>query len=267
MSDTANVPLVVLNFNQLTYTRNLVNWWRWSAPGNPIYVVDNASTYPPLLDYYTQDGGLVVNRCPENKAPENLRRFLDDVIHPRFSHYVVSDADISPHPATPADFLAVLRHAIDELGYHHAGFGLITDDLPPWTIDREAVLRNETAAKSEPVSFEFGGRTVEGWKAAIDTTFAMFSTANGGWYAPMNIDDWTNSLRVFDAFHLPWYLDAERVNPEMDNYFRTAKFRDHGPVSAGKNNYRPPQYQGDDGGPRRPRPGAGILMRLRSRRG
>src|SRR3954467_8137650 len=159
MAATTEIPLIVLNFNQLTYTRNLVNWWRWFAPGNPVFVLDNAATSPPLLDYYVQDTGLVVNRCPENRAPENLRTFLDDVIHPRYSHYVVSDADISPHPATPMDYLDVFRHAIDELGYHHAGFGLITDDLPGWTIDREAILRNEGQALTEAVSFDFGGRT------------------------------------------------------------------------------------------------------------
>jgi hypothetical protein len=243
MSTTTQIPLVIINFNQLTYLRNLVTWWRWYAPDAEIFVLDNASSYPPLLEYYEQEPGLDVRRFPENKAPENLRTFLDEVVHPRFSHYVVSDADVCPHPATPMDFLEVLRHAVDELGYHHAGLGLIIDDLPPWSIDRELTLRNEGAARDKPVKVRYDGREIVGHKAPIDTTFCLFKTANGGWYAPMKPKDWTNSLRVFEAFHLPWYLDAGQINAEMDNYFRTARHRDHGAVSAGKNNYRPAQYR------------------------
>lgn len=240
------IPLVILNFNQLTYLRNLVNWWRWYAPDAPIYVLDNASTYPPLLEYYEADDGLDVRLCAENACAANLRVFLDEVIHPQYSHYVVSDADISPHPATPMNFLEILRHIVDDMGYHHAGLGLITDDLPHWSIDRENTIKNESQARSTPITVKYAGEEHQGFKAAIDTTFCLFRTSNGGWYAPMTVKDWGNSARIFDAFHLPWYLDPARINPEMDNYFTTAKFRDHGPISAGKNNYRPAQYRSED---------------------
>jgi hypothetical protein len=243
MADVTQIPLVILNFNQLTYLRNLVNWWRWYAPDNEIYVLDNASTYEPLLEYYEREPGLNVRRCAENACADNLRVFLDEVIHPRYQHYVVSDADVCPHPATPMDFLGVLRHAVEQEGYHHAGLALIIDDLPAWSIDRENTLRNEGQARTKPVKVKYDGREIAGHKAPIDTTFCLFKTANGGWYAPMKPKDWNNSLRVFEAFHLPWYLDADHINAEMDHYFRTAKHRDHGPVSAGKNNYRPAQYR------------------------
>jgi hypothetical protein len=267
MSDAKDIPLIVLNYNQLTYVRNLVNWWRWYSDGD-IYVLDNASTYQPLLDYYFEDKDLRVQRCLENRCPENLRDFLDSYIHERYPYYVISDADISPHPATPPNFLSVFRHVIDELGFHHAGFGLITSDLPEWSTDRENTMRNEANMRNEPVTVAFDGEEHQGYKAPIDTTFGMFSTANGGWYAPMGIEDWTNSLRVFEAFHLPWYIDGSRVNAEMDNYFRSAKFRDHGPVSAGKNNYRPPQYQQDIGPPpsATAQKAAAVMRRLRAGR-
>ena len=251
------VPLVVLNFNQLTYLRNLVAWWRWYSDA-PIYVLDNHSDYPPLLEYYRQDTALMVQYCQENRCVENLRVFLDEHIHPRYSHYVISDADISPHPATPPTFLGVLRHAIDNMGFHRAGLGLITHDLPAWTTDREAVLRNEGSMRSEAVQVVYGEGVYDGHRAPIDTTFCMFTTNNGGWYAPMKLDDWMNCLRIFEAFHLPWYIDGANVNSEMDHYFRTAQFRDHGPVSAGKNNYRPQQYE-PPGGP--PGPPLGVRAR------
>jgi hypothetical protein len=269
MSATKDIPLIIVNYNQLTYVRNLANWWRWYSDGD-LYVLDNASTYQPLLDYYFQDKELHVQRCLENKAPENLRAFLDSFVHERYPYYVISDADVSPHPATPPNFLEVLKHAITDMGFHHAGFGLISSDLPAWSIDRVNTLRNEASMHTEPVTVTYEGQQYQGFKAPIDTTFAMFTIENGGWYAPMKIEDWTSSLRIFDAFHLPWYLDGDRINVEMDNYFRSAKYRDHGPVSAGKNNYRPKQYQHNIGTPPRPMPGraaaAAVLRRLRSTR-
>jgi hypothetical protein len=177
---------------------------------------------------------------------------------------MISDADISPHPGTPPTFIDIFRHAIDDLGFHHAGFGLITSDLPEWSTDRDAVMQNEAQMRAAPVTLTVAGRQYTGYKAPIDTTFCMFKTTNGGWYAPMNIEDWTNSLRIFEAFHLPWYIDGSRVNPEMDNYFRSAKYRDHSAVSAGKNNYRPKQYQEADGSaPRGLGPAASVMRRLR----
>jgi hypothetical protein len=59
-----------------------------------------------------------------------------------------------------------------------------------------------------------------------------------GWECPMPGYKWGNSLRLFDAFHLPWYL-GNVVNEEMYHYFTTARPFVPGGPSAGLNNYRP----------------------------
>jgi hypothetical protein len=40
-----NVPLIIPVFNQVTYLRNLILWWRWYNPQSRIFVVDNGSNY------------------------------------------------------------------------------------------------------------------------------------------------------------------------------------------------------------------------------
>ena len=74
----------------------------------------------------------------------------------------------------------------------------------------------------------------------------MYSTANGGWYFPQEREDWANSLRLFSAFHLEWYIDKETNIEEHDYYFTHAIQRERpGGKQKGVNSYRPAKYKKD----------------------
>jgi len=128
-------------------------------------------------------------------------------------------------------------NACIEQGYHRAGFGLIVDDIPEWNFERAMIQGNERELLTDVV--EING--VKGYRASLDTTFCLYSTKRP-WTSPMNGQDWGNCVRMFNAFHLTWYLHPEHINPEMDNYFKSAKYRVPGQPSAGANNNRPKQY-------------------------
>jgi len=148
-----------------------------------------------------------------------------------------------PHPSVPHDFLSVLRHCIDNVGYHHVGFCLKIDDLPDYIENKASILKNEAYFWREAVTITYGTRNYKAYRAPIDTTFALYKSGTG-WTKPMPPEWWNNSLRIFEAFHLPWYLDPKAINDEMDFFFKTAK----GPISIqGKihelfTNYRPVKY-------------------------
>lgn len=235
-----NIPLIIPNFNQLTYLRNLINWWHWYNPEGRVFIVDNASTYPPLLSYYEslKSDNVKVFSYTENNLGKNLISFIDNNIIDRFKYYVLSDPDIMPHPNTPPDFLEQWMKYIKN-GFHRVGFNLIIDDLPSYLYHKEWIRGDENALLGSPI-LEVDG--FKGYKAPIDTTFALYTTDNTGWYSPMNGVDWSNSLRLFNAFHLGWYIDGQRLNNEMEYYFNTARFRVQGQNSAGCNNYRPEKY-------------------------
>jgi len=237
-----NIPIIIPVFNQLTYLKNIINWWKWYYPENPIVIVDNGSTYEPLLEYYGKlNGEALIYMREENNCIDNLRAVIQNFIGT--DYYVISDPDIMPHPNTPANFLEIFKKAIDVDGFHRAGFGLITSDLPEWLNERAMIIGNEAELKSNPVNIDFDGKWYAGFKAPIDTTFCLYKKSNGGWSAPMNGKDWGNCLRIFDAFHLGWYQHPVIVNSEMDFYFKNAKYRVPGEPSAGKNNNRPEQYK------------------------
>ncbi len=231
------IPLIIPNFNQLFYLKNLVNWWRWMHPNKeeyPIIILDNCSTYQPLLEYYKTVEAEIIN-YPINDCATNLRSYLKGS---DFEYYVISDPDILPHPATPHNYLETFKAGIDA-GYHHAGFDLIIDDLPDWLHKKDWIISDEKLCLIQKVIFQ----GYEGYKAAIDTTFCLYKKSNGGWSAPMPGNQWGNGLRLFKAFHMKWYQDGNNLNPELVTYFETANYKDLTGISAGKNHFRPQQYE------------------------
>ena len=52
--DFRKIPIIINNFNRLTYLKDLIFFLEKNGYVN-IVVIDNASTYPPLLEYYKQE--------------------------------------------------------------------------------------------------------------------------------------------------------------------------------------------------------------------
>jgi len=49
--DYKRIPIIINNFNRLTYLKELIQSLEQRGYSN-IYIIDNLSTYQPLLDYY-----------------------------------------------------------------------------------------------------------------------------------------------------------------------------------------------------------------------
>lgn len=228
-----DIPLIIISFNQLTYLRNLINWWGWYYPENPYYVIDNNSDYSMLSYYQTlPEESVIMNGTND---VQNVKSFIDEK---KFEYYCISDPDIMPHPATPANFLSMFKFAIDNMGFHHAGFDLITYDIPDWNKKQKWIQGDEAALKKDCIKVNFEGKEYSGHKAPIDTTFSLYKRDNGGWSAPMKPEHWDNSLRILHSFHLPFYLDPDNLNEEMKNYYKTCLSRDDSKPSAGRNHFK-----------------------------
>lgn len=229
-----DIPLIIGNFNQLTYLRNLVNQFHFFYPENPIIIIDNGSTFEPLLEYYRKMDYAIIFLCSKNDFVQNLTDYL---IQRNDEYFIISDPDISIPFNTYPKFLEVFKGIIDS-GVHHCGFGLKTD-IPDWNKKAAWIAGDEKALYNSPVDFEYDGNVFRGYKAPIDTTFAMYAKHNGGWSAPMKGEDWSNSVRIFWAEHLTWYLHPQHVPAEMQNYFASCLGRDDSKPSAGRNHFKP----------------------------
>jgi hypothetical protein len=214
------VPIVINSFNRLTYLRRVVEALRARGYEN-LYVIDNASTYEPLLRYY-MEAGLRVFYLDRNVGYLALwttpvgAHFVGD-------HYVYTDSDVEPAPECPADFVARFREGLDrdpDIG--KVGFGLRTDDLPDHYALRARVIEHERRIASAAKGRAF-------YPAAIDTTMALYrpGAAGGSWLPALR----TNEPYV--ARHLPWYEDSAHPSVEERFYLDSIATSTHWSVRGG----------------------------------
>lgn len=234
-----DIPLIIPNYQQFSYLKNLINQFRFYYPENPVVVIDNGSDYQPLLNYlnYLQEKENVqVVLTGKNEFIENINKYLASA---KPEYYIISDSDISILPSTPPNFLEVFKTAIDVYGFHHAGFGLKVDDLPEWNPKSAWIAGDERNLLQRSVSITHEDKTYSAWAAPLDTTFCLFKRDTGGWEAPMRPKFWDSSVRIFEAYHLPFYLDGSRINNEMKHYYATCLRRDDSKPSAGRTHHAP----------------------------
>lgn len=196
-------------FNRYQTTRILCDQIAALDNATPI-IIDNASTWEPLLDWY--------NNCPYEviRMRENLGHhapWLSGVIsHDASPVYGVTDCDLDL-TGVPSDAIEYLASGLSR-GIIKCGLSLRIDDLPPW---QTSVKSWEARWWKSPLP---GGRF---FRAAIDTTFALYrkETHHSVCMRVVNVP----ALRAappYTARHVPWYLDGENLDAENANYFATA---------------------------------------------
>jgi len=200
------VPIFVICRDKLTPLLELLAWLE-DAGYRRVYLVDNASTYPPLVEFLAQTHHEVIRR-EDNVGPyESVwgAGLVTDLAASEY--YVVTDSDIVPDPECPPDAVDYFHCLLQRYpGYAKAGFSLRIDNLP-----------EHYALKPEVMSWEgqWWWRPLERgvFHAPIDTTFALYRPASAFTLAP--------SIRAgqpYWARHLPWYEVSDRPTAEQLYY-------------------------------------------------
>jgi hypothetical protein len=193
--DALDIPVFICSRDRVSCLRRLVEWLE-KAGHQRIVILDNASTYPPLLDYLDASPHTVVH------LGRNLgkRAIWLAGLAPNEA-YVYTDPDIVPTEHCPLDAVAVLKNALDTHPYPKAGLGLYLDDFPATldpdlvTWERGHIIRGE----------DLGGVYV----SAIDTTFALYRP--GGEFAYQGV----RTHAPYEARHLGWYAEAEPSEEDL----------------------------------------------------
>lgn len=214
------IPVYINNFNLLTTTKAMAEWFSLIRGVVPI-IVDNASTYQPLLDWYANK-----NDCPYelirldknygHHAPWNLSCITWGHTHrARFGNdfYAVTDPDLD-FEGVPWDLFDVCIEGFDQLREAiKVGIGLRIDDIPLHSSDR--VRQCEVSYWTKPEGERY-------FRAPIDTTFAVYRASTEHRYA-MNLS--VPTLRTnapYIARHVPWYWEQDTLNAEQRFYFANA---------------------------------------------
>ncbi len=204
-----DTPVIINNFNRLDFLRQLLAWLE-KAGMKRIFVIDNASTYPPLLEFYK------TSKYPVFILDENVghRAFW----HTNFAllfknqHYVLTDPDVVPVEECPLNAIEYFYKLLDKYPkITKVGFGLKVDDLPDYYSRKmEVIAWEEQWWKNEIEPGVF--------KANIDTTFALYKPKT--WHQQPG-----KTLRTGPPFwlrHLPWYINEENLSNEEIFFRRTA---------------------------------------------
>ena len=201
-----DVPIFINSRDRLNCLRQLLSWLLRAGYRN-IHILDNASTYAPLLDYYKSIAkiqGIHVVYLPNLGYQALWQSGVLDQLSIE-TVYVYTDSDVVPRTECPLDivrrlFLLLRRYPFAD----KAGPGIIFDDVTFW--DRERVKMIHPRFYQVPV-----GRNV--YFAPVDTTFAL--------YRPVRSYRIFSSLRTTGDMmirHLPWYLDRDHL-PEDERYY------------------------------------------------
>jgi glycosyltransferase involved in cell wall biosynthesis len=216
----AAIPILIPTFNSVTYLKRMLSQLRGRGLRN-VVVVDNASTFPPFLEYLSQIASEVtVIRMSDNRGPRDV--FLDKKNFAALPQYFcVTDPDLEFNGCLPEDFLCELAALTGEHRVGKAGFAL---DLSDRRLMRQEEFQiGDARYRVWEWEAQFwkqeAGRTGTGdavYFASIDTTFALY---NKHYFDPV---DHLRAVRVagnYTCRHLPWYQDTG-LPPEEEDYYR-----------------------------------------------
>ncbi|HEL7749807.1 MULTISPECIES: glycosyltransferase family 2 protein [Stenotrophomonas] len=205
------VPVFIISYNRVGYIRSVIERLE-ALDFQNLIVVDNASTYEPLLDYLNHSPHRVV-RLDKNYGHLALWRSgrFDDVI--QRERFILNDSDVMPAHDCPSDITEHLAELLERYPRHNkAGLSLRIDDLPDHYAFKQQVIAWESP---------FWQNLLEdgNYEAALDTTFALYRPG-----VHCDEERWWRSIRTappYSALHLPWYQDTSLISDE-DMFYQQA---------------------------------------------
>lgn len=209
------IPAYIINYDRLTTTRRMVEYLS-RVPGVKPVVIDNDSSYPPLLEWYAT-GPCEVVQLGRNVG--HLAPWSEKIVD-RFGgqYYIVTDSDlIIDH--IPRNFIGVLqRGLLQNRTIYKCGFGLEIKDLPDTGLARVARYweRSKWRNKRGPGYFF----------APTDSTFALYSKERKAQHPSPSFFWAYRTDYPYVAKHAPWYITKETVSEEelyiMEHHAQTS---------------------------------------------
>jgi len=195
-----NVPAVIIGYNQYTYIKNMVA--QLEKYTTDIIVVDNNSTYKPLVDYYENDFKYTLLKQKRNYGHTVFQKgFVQDLVG---DIYILTDPDLEFNHKLPANFIQVLIDVSNHFSSYKTGFALLIDADD---IRTDIKLEGKSIKEWEKPFWQNklhhpGYAGLELYRAALDTTFCVVNKKYGPWPH--------NNIRVagnYTCKHIPWHTD------------------------------------------------------------
>lgn len=205
-----DIPIVINSFNRLTYLRRVVDFF--AKRNHKLIILDNNSTYEPLLDWY-KTSGIEVLYLKENYGHKAI--WVNDFHKKLGEYYVYTDPDILPTEAFPNNWM---EYFVELLKKNYKddpvkiGCALMYKDIPAHYELRNWVVCAESKFWNEQIDPNI-------YRAPVDTTLALYKQTR-------KLPRARRALRVagdYIARHLPWYEDTSKLTEEQTYYLQSIK--------------------------------------------
>lgn len=198
-----SIPIIILNKNRKVYTENLVDQFLQLGYDN-ITILDIASTYEPLLQWYKQ--------CPVEVI------YADDCGHKglweagyidRWSLYpwiAVTDSDIALNPNTPKGFIEQMITVAKDYRTDKVGLAIQYKDITNPVLKQIITPIESQYWKQKLVHDKY-----EVYNAPTDTTICIVRPQLPFQYHGVRIANWPIT-------HMDWYSDWDNLTEEQLYY-------------------------------------------------
>jgi len=208
-ADMKTIPVIIGNRDRVSPLKLLIQWLQNTGFEN-IYIIDNGSTYRPLLEYYGQIVDQVtITTLYRNigsralwRAPGLAKKLIDPE-----KPFILNDSDIVPSedcPGNVLEFLFDVMRAFPERA--KIGLGLELSDLPDCYAPKQIAIDWESQHWEKELPSVNGTKI---YHAGVATTFALYPrfTRPFDFYA-------VRTGYPYVARHLDWYIDSEHPTEE-----------------------------------------------------
>lgn len=202
-------PVIINVRDRITDLVALLQWLEKMGQEN-IWLCDNASTYPPLVEFlHSTSHHVLFNEINLGHRAPWLSGLVTEL--GLDSYFIVTDPDVVPCDDCPTDVFDFLQSSLETFqDVDKIGLSLRIDDIPQHYMHADEVVKWESQFWTKQIApFLFA--------APVDTTFAMYRPGEGH----LN----SKSLRSgppYHARHMPWYQNSLHQTEEQQYYMEHA---------------------------------------------
>lgn len=206
------IPVIINNCNLLTWPRAMVERIQRYNDVGEVIIIDNGSTYAPLLEWYeTKPCHIVRTANVGHKAP-----WITGVVKELTAdheYYVVTDPDLDLS-TTPDDTLQYLQEKLVESELPKLGLMLDLQAVKPEMLYYRYLHWFERGRRmTSPIINDLMTRLT------VDTTFAIYPASCKAYFVGGG-----STMPPYQCRHLPWLFTRETItqDPEFVYYLEHA---------------------------------------------
>lgn len=201
------IPIFIINRDRLTTLKGMIDYLSKESRVE-IIVVDNGSTYEPLLDYYKTSAFTNKAKVMLMGKNYNYKVCWEQDLVPKNDNYIITDSDLILDNI-PSNWLDKMLYGLFKYPrINKIGFSLSLDNIPNSNPLKVDILSHELKFWNTRIDADF-------FLAPVDTTFAIYRAGyNYHFYESFRMD------KPYTAIHSPWLLTKEIMTDEDRYYFK-----------------------------------------------